>query len=174
MSDHTGRSFLTCRMTDNILLYTLIYMAKQKINICGAVFDVTCHLGVAQLLMQRRYDEWLGKGTVQVKLYKTTNNEIEVWIYRKYGSFYKPYNQLYVDPKDYFIFSYDIQFLLGDGYQTGTYANLSQHNGNSISYHFIEEFYERYKKQARDLKASRPKEISFNDTNDYMRLVVKY
>ena len=59
-------------------------MAKQKINICGAVFDVTSHLGVAQLLMQRRYDEWLGKGTVQVKLYKTTNNEIEVWIYRKY------------------------------------------------------------------------------------------
>ena len=113
-------------------------MAKQKINICGAVFDVTSHLGVAQLLIQRRYDEWLGKGTVQIKLYKTTNNEIEVWIYRKYGSFYKPYNQLYVDPKDYFIFSYDIQFLLGDGYQTGTYANLSQHNGNSISYHFIE------------------------------------
>lgn len=69
MSDHTGRSFLTCRMTDNILLYTLIYMAKQKINICGAVFDVTSHLGVAQLLIQRRYDEWLGKGTVQIKLF---------------------------------------------------------------------------------------------------------
>ena len=149
-------------------------MAKQKINICGAVFDVTKNLGVAQLLMQNRYDEWLGKGTVQVKLYKTTDNEIEVWIYRKYGSFYKPYNQIYVDPKEYFIFSYDIQFLLGDGYQTETYANLSKHNGNSISYHFIEDFYERYRKQAKDLKASRPKEISFYDTNDYMRLVVKY
>ena len=138
------------------------------------MFDVTKHLGVAQLLMQNRYDEWLGKGTVQVKLYKTTDNEIEVWIYRKYGSFYKPYNQIYVDPKEYFIFSYDIQFLLGDGYQTETYANLSKHNGNSISYHFIEDFYERYRKQAKDLKASRPKEISFYDTNDYMRLVVKY
>ena len=149
-------------------------MAKQKINICSAVFDVTKHLGVAQLLIQNRYDEWLGKGTVQVKLYKTTDNEIEVWIYRKYGSFYKPYNQIYVDPKEYFIFSYDIQFLLGDGYQTETYANLSKHNGNSISYHFIEDFYERYRKQAKDLKASRPKEISFYDTNDYMRLVVKY
>ena len=138
------------------------------------MFDVTKHLGVAQLLIQNRYDEWLGKGTVQVKLYKTTDNEIEVWIYRKYGSFYKPYNQIYVDPKEYFIFSYDIQFLLGDGYQTETYANLSKHNGNSISYHFIEDFYERYRKQAKDLKASRPKEISFYDTNDYMRLVVKY
>mgnify|MGYP006376515485 FL=1 len=161
-------------MTNIIILYTLLYMAKQKINICGAVFDVTKNLGVAQLLMQNRYDEWLGKGTVQVKLYKTTDNEIEVWIYRKYGSFYKPYNQIYVDPKEYFIFSYDIQFLLGDGYQTETYANLSKHNGNSISYHFIEDFYERYRKQAKDLKASRPKEISFYDTNDYMRLVVKY
>ena len=149
-------------------------MAKQKINICGAVFDVTKHLGVAQLLVQRRYDAWLGKGTVQIKLYKTTNNEIEVWIYRKYGSFYEPYNQLYVDPKDYFIFSYDVQFLLGEGYQTGTHANLSVLNGNYKNYHSIEDFYERYKKQARDLKASRPKEISFNDTNDYMRLVVKY
>ena len=70
-------------MTNIIILYTLLYMAKQKINICGAVFDVTKHLGVAQLLMQNRYDEWLGKGTVQVKLYKTTDNEIEDWIYRK-------------------------------------------------------------------------------------------
>lgn len=173
-SDQVGRSPLNPRMTNIIILYTLLYMAKQKINICGAVFDVTKHLGVAQLLMQNRYDEWLGKGTVQVKLYKTTDNEIEVWIYRKYGSFYKPYNQIYVDPKEYFIFSYDIQFLLGDGYQTETYANLSKHNGNSISYHFIEDFYERYRKQAKDLKASRPKEISFYDTNDYMRLVVKY
>lgn len=174
MSDQVGRSPLNPRMTNIIILYTLLYMAKQKINICSAVFDVTKHLGVAQLLIQNRYDEWLGKGTVQVKLYKTTDNEIEVWIYRKYGSFYKPYNQIYVDPKEYFIFSYDIQFLLGDGYQTETYANLSKHNGNSISYHFIEDFYERYRKQAKDLKASRPKEISFYDTNDYMRLVVKY
>lgn len=149
-------------------------MAKQKINICGAVFDVTKHLGVAQLLMQRRYDAWLGKGTVQVKLYRTTDNEIEVWIYRKYGTFYEPYNQLHVDPKDYFIFSYDVQFLLGEGYQTGTYANLSVLNGNYKNYHSIEDFYERYRNQAKDIKASRPKEISFYDTNDYMRLVVKY
>ena len=174
MSDHTGRSFLKCRMTNNIQLYTLLYMAKQKINICGAVFDVTEHLGVAQLLMQRRYDAWLGKDTVQVKLYRTTDNEIEVWIYRKYGSFYEPYNQLYVDPKDYCMFSYDVQFLLGENYQMGTYADLSVLNGNNKIYHFIEDFCERYKKQARDLKASRPKEISFNDTKDYMRLVVKY
>ena len=62
-------------------------MAKLKINMAGDVFDVTKYELVTELLMQRRFDAWLGKDTVKVKLNKLSDNEVEVTIFRKYGKF---------------------------------------------------------------------------------------
>lgn len=145
-------------------------MAKQKIFIAGETFDVTKHLAVAELLIQDRLDCWLGKGTVTVKLNKPTADEIEVTIFRKYGSFYKP-----PTGHSFFqsIFTYDQQILLGDGYQYGTVVDLTKYEGQFIHYDCIDDFFNRYKKKARQAKASRIKELNFSDTIDHMKLTIK-
>ena len=145
-------------------------MAKQKIFIAGETFDVTKHLAVAELLIQDRLDCWLGKGTVTVKLNNPTADEIEITIYWKYGEFYKP-----PTGHSFFqsIFTYDQQILLGDGYQYGTVVDLTVYEGQFIRYDCIDDFFNRYKKKAREAKASRIKELNFSDTLDHMKLTIK-
>ena len=145
-------------------------MAKQKIFIAGETFDVTNHLAVAELLLQDRLDCWLGKGTVTVKLNKPTTDVVEVTIFRKYGSFYK------IETGHSFfqsIFSYDQQILLGEGYQYGTVVDLTVYEGQFIHYDCIDDFFNRYKKKARQAKASRIKELLFSDALDHMKLTIK-
>lgn len=145
-------------------------MAKQKIFIAGETFDVTKHLVVAALSIQDRLDCWLGKGTVTVKLNKPTADEIEVTIFRKYGSFYKP-----PTGHSFFqsIFTYDQQILLGDGYQYGTVVDLTKYEGQFIRYDCIDDFFNRYKKKARQAKASKINELQFSDALDHMKLTIK-
>ena len=145
-------------------------MPKQKIFIAGETFDVTNHLAVAELLIQDRLDCWLGKGTVTVKLNKPTADEIEVTIFRKYGEFYKP-----PTGRSFFqsIFTYDQQILLGKGYRYGTIVDLTVYEGQFIHYDCIDDFFNRYKKKARQAKASRIKELNFSDTIDHMKLTIK-
>ena len=145
-------------------------MAKQKIFIAGETFDVTKHLVVAALSIQDRLDCWLGKGTVTVKLNKPTTDEIEVTIFRKYGNFYRVQTG-----RAFFqsIFTYDQQILLGKGYQYGTVVDLTVYEGQFIHYDCIDDFFNRYKKKARQAKASRIKELNFSDTLDHMKLTIK-
>lgn len=145
-------------------------MAKQKIFIAGETFDVTKHLAVAELMVQDRLDCWLGKNTVTVKLDKPAVDEIEVTIFRKYGSFYKVQTG-----HSFFqsIFTYDKQILLGEGYQYGTIVNLTVYEGQFIHYDGVEGFFKEYKKMARQAKASRFKELNFSDTLSYMKLTIK-
>ena len=145
-------------------------MAKQKILRAGETFDVTKHLAIAELLIQDRLDCWLGKNTVNVQLNKPTADEIEVTIFRKYGNFYKVQTG-----RAFFqsIFTYDQQILLGDGYQYGTVVDLTKYEGQFIHYDCIDDFFSRYKKKARQAKASRIKELNFSDTLDYMKLTIK-
>ena len=145
-------------------------MAKQKIFIAGETFDVTTHLTVAEFMVQERLDCWLGKGTVTVKLNKPTADEIELTIYRKYGEFYKP-----PTGHSFFqsIFTYDQQILLGDGYQYGTVVDLTVYEGQFIHYDCQDDFFNRYKKKARQAKASRIKELQFSDALDHMKLTIQ-
>ena len=145
-------------------------MAKQTLFIVGEKFDVTKYLGAAELMIQDRLDCWLGKGTVTVKLNKPTTDVVEVTIYRKYGDFYKP-----PTGHSFFqsIFTYDQQILLGEGYQYGTVVDLTVYEGQFIHYDCIDDFFNRYKKKARQAKASRIKELQFADTLDYMKLTIK-
>ena len=145
-------------------------MAKQTIFIAREKFDVTKHLGVAELMIQDRLDCWLGKDTVKVQLDKPATDVVEVTIFRKYGSFYKP-----PTGHSFFqsIFTYDQQILLGDGYQYGTVVDLTKYEGQFIRYDCIDDFFNRYKKKARQAKASRIKELQYADTLDYMKLAIK-
>ena len=65
-------------------------MARKKIFLAGEVFKLTDPVTVTEMCMQMRLDNWLGKGTVTVKLNKPNNDELEITISRKYGSFYGP------------------------------------------------------------------------------------
>lgn len=145
-------------------------MAKQTIFIAGEKFDVTKHLGVAELMIQDRLDCWLGKNTVKVQLDKPATDVVEVTIFRKYGSFYKP-----EIGHSFFrsIFTYDQQILLGEGYQYGTTVNLTKYESQFIHYDCQDDFFNRYRKKARQAKASRIKELDFSDILDYMKLTIK-
>ena len=145
-------------------------MAKQTIFIAGEKFDVTKHLGVAELMIQDRLDCWLGKNTVKVQLDKPATDVVEVTIFRKYGSFYKP-----PTGHSFFqsIFTYDQQILLGDGYQYGTVVDLTKYEGQFIRYDCIDDFFNRYKKKARQAKASKINELQFSDALDHMKLTIK-
>ena len=145
-------------------------MAKQTIFIAGEKFDVTKHLGVAELMIQDRLDCWLGKNTVKVQLDKPATDVVEVTIFRKYGEFYKP-----PTGHSFFqsIFTYDQQILLGKGYRYGTIVDLTVYEGQFIHYDGVEGFFKEYKKLAREAKASRIKELQFADTLDYMKLTIK-
>lgn len=145
-------------------------MAKQTIFIAGEKFDVTKHLGVAELMIQDRLDCLLGKNTVKVQLDKPATDVVEVTIFRMYGTFYKPETG-----HSFFrsIFTYDQQILLGEGYQYGIVVDLTVYEGRYIHYDCQDDFFNRYRKKARQAKASRIKELDFSDTLDYMKLTIK-
>ena len=145
-------------------------MAKQTIFIAGEKFDVTKYLGAAELMIQDRFDGWLGKDTVTVKLDKPETDVVDVTIFRKYGHFYK-----IETGRSFFqsIFTYDQQILLGKGYRYGSVADLTVYEGRFIHYDGVEGFFKEYKKLAREAKASRIKELQFADTLDYMKLTIK-
>ena len=62
-------------------------MKKKKVFLAGAVFKIGDTYIVEEMCMQMTLDDWLGKGTVTVKLNKPNNDEVEITIFRKYGSF---------------------------------------------------------------------------------------
>ena len=62
-------------------------MPKKKVFLAGEVFKLTDPVTVTEMCMQMRLDNWLGKGTVTIKLNKPNNDEVEITIFRKYGSF---------------------------------------------------------------------------------------
>ena len=105
-----------------------------------------------------------------MKLNKSTTDEIEVTIFRKYGNFYKVQTG-----RAFFqsIFTYDQQILLGKGYRYGSVADLTVYEGQFIHYDGVEGFFKEYKKLAREAKTSRIKELQFADTLDYMKLTIK-
>ena len=149
-------------------------MAKKKVFLAGEVFKIDDTFIVEEMCMQMTLDDWLGKGTVTVKLNKPNDDELEITIFRKYGSFYSPTSFALQAPIFRYIFEYDKQIIFGTNYQIGGKANLTIHNGRYINYYDLEDFYKEYRKHARELKATRPKEILFIDDFNFMKLTLKY
>ena len=149
-------------------------MAKKKVFLAGEVFKIDDTFIVEEMCMQMTLDDWLGKGTVTVKLNKPNDDELEITIFRKYGSFYSPTSFALQAPIFRYIFEYDKQIILGTNYQIGGKANLNIHEGRYINYYDLEDFYKEYRKHARELKDTRPKEILFEDDFNFMKLTLKY
>ena len=149
-------------------------MAKKKIFLAGEVFKIGDKFIVEEMCMQMTLDDWLGKGTVTVKLNKPNDDEVEITIFRKYGKFYKPESHRVRSHNHRSLFSFDRQIILGLEYQTGGYADFNKLTGNYAIYHDLDNFFEEYRKYAREMKATRPKEIMFEDDWDFMKLTLKY
>ena len=147
-------------------------MKKKKVFLAGQVFKIGDTFIVEEMCMQMRLDNWLGKGTVTVKLNKPNDDEVE--IFRKYGSFYEPESHRVINPNSRSLFSFDRQFILVLKYQTGGQANLSINEGYFTVYVDLDDFFKEYRKHAREMKATRPKEILFEDDWNFMKLTLKY
>lgn len=149
-------------------------MKKKKVFLAGQVFKIGDTFIVEEMCMQMRLDNWLGKGTVTVKLNKPNDDEVEITIFRKYGSFYEPESHRVINPNSRSLFSFDRQFILVLKYQTGGQANLSINEGYFTVYVDLDDLFKEYRKHAREMKATRPKEILFEDDWNFMKLTLKY
>ena len=149
-------------------------MKKKKVFLAGQGFKIGDTFIVEEMCMQMRLVNWLGKGTVTVKLNKPNDDEVEITIFRKYGSFYEPESHRVINPNSRSLFSFDRQFILVLKYQTGGQANLSINEGYFTVYVDLDDFFKEYRKHAREMKATRPKEILFEDDWNFMKLTLKY
>jgi hypothetical protein len=79
-------------------------MARKKIFLAGEVFKIGDTFIVEEMCMQMTLDDWLGKGNVTVKLNKPNDDEVEITIFRKYGSFYEPESHRVINPNSRSLF----------------------------------------------------------------------
>ena len=143
-----------------------IYMAGTAINLRG-------HNEISlQNYLQLRYDCWLGKDTVKVEVSKLEHKLIELKVYRAYGDWYED-PQLYSSNRGG-IFQLDEWIIMGEEYQTGTVADLTQLGGRNIIRDDIDSiFMYRWREIAKENHCSRIKHIYFDDFLDYFDLKVE-
>lgn len=143
-----------------------IYMAGTVINLRGMSESSL------QNYLQLRYDCWLGKDTVRVEVTHLEHKLIEMRVYREYGKWYED-PQLYRGNKSS-IFQLDEWIILGDEYQTGTYADLTQFEGRYVIREDINSlFLYRWRKLAKENHISRIKNVEFEDFLDHFDLKVE-
>ena len=145
----------------------------MKIYMAGTVIDLKdMSEQDLQTLLQDRYDDWLGKGTVKVEIPHLEHKVVEMRLYRKYGSFYQ-------NPQSFSgnigsIFQLDKNIILGVEYQTGTYAVLTQLIGRYVIREDIGSiFLPEWKELEKDNHCSRIKKIDFTDYLDHFDLRVE-
>lgn len=93
-------------------------------------------------------------------------------VYREYGKWYEE-PQLYRGNKSS-IFQLDEWIILGDEYQTGTYADLTQFEGRYVIREDITSlFLYRWRKLAKENHISRIKNVEFEDFLDHFDLKVE-
>ena len=143
-----------------------IYMAGTAINLRGHKEQSL------QNYLQLRYDCWLGKDTVKVEVSKLEHKLIELKVYRTYGGWYED-PQLYSGNRGS-IFQLDEWIIMGEEYQTGTVADLTQLGGRNIVRDDIDSiFMYRWREIAKENHCSRIKHVNFDDFLDHFDLEVE-
>ena len=143
-----------------------IYMAGTAINLRGHKEQSL------QNSLQLRYDYWLGKDTVRVEVSKLDHKLIELKIYRTYGDWYE--NPQWNSNSKGSIFQLDEWIIMGEGYQTGTYADLTQLNGRYIIRDDIKSiFLYRWRQYIKENHCSRIKNVEFEDFLDHFDLKIE-
>lgn len=126
-----------------------------------------------QAIGQIHLDAWLGKGNVRLDVDRPQDRVLVYTLWRTYGSWYD-------DPKRFSncnetINSWDMNIFLGDGYQTGTYADFSTHSGPYIlSYGVQENFLRDLRAMAKKHHGTRIKAIDVDNNLDHVVLTIIY
>lgn len=129
-------------------------------------------LGI-QTLGQHRLDQWLGPGKVKFDVAQLSDRTFKFTLWRTYGPWYE-------DPKRFSdcnetINAWDMNIFLGDGYQTGTYADFTTHPGPYIiSYGVQEDFLRNLRNLAKKHHGTRIKAIDVDNYLDHVVLTITY
>ena len=143
----------------------------MKYFLIGAVLD-TKSFGTAQEMqevLQRRLDSWLGKDKTRIKVEEMNDHTMKFTLYRKYGDWYE-------DPQlnhNGYVFNWDEIILLGDDYQTGTWADFENHPGRYIISYHEDDFFADYKAEARKNHCTRIKQLFQHSYLDRIELTVE-
>jgi hypothetical protein len=123
-----------------------------------------------QFILQQRLDDWLGKDKTQIKVDVLNSNTMKFTLYRKYGDWFE-------DPQRFqpqrSVFSWDEIILLGDGYKTGTYADLEHLTGRYVISYAEDDFFSNYKKKARENHCTRIKHLEQQSLLDRIEFTVE-
>lgn len=142
----------------------------MKVLLVGQVYNTKNYSELElQARLQERLDAWLGKDTVKVKVLNLENKRIELQIFRRYGDWYEDPDKFF--PKANSIFQLDEQLILGEGYQSGTIADLSVHECKYVVLNDVQSiFLPKYRRLAKENHCSRIKNLQFDDHLDYFYL----
>lgn len=144
----------------------------MKYFLIGTVLDMKDYATVQDMqdFLQKRLDAWLGKDKTQIKVDQMDSHTMKFTLYRKYGSWFE-------DPQRFqpqtSVFSYDKQILLGLDYQTGTYADLQTLAGRYVISYGENDFFDDYKRAARENHSTRIKHLEQQSFLDRIELTVE-
>ena len=123
-----------------------------------------------QTLLQQRLDAWLGKDKTQIKVDALNGNTMRFTLYRKYGDWYE-------DPQQFkpqrSVFCWDKIILLGDGYETGTEADLETLTGRYVISYHQDDFFHDYKEIAKGNHCTRIKHLEQQSFLDRIEFTVE-
>ena len=144
----------------------------MKYFLIGEVVDTkTSTISGIETILQKRLDDWLGKGKTQIKVDALNSNTMKFTLYRKYGG------DWYNDPQrfqpNHDVFSWDEDILLGSGYQTGSEADLETHTGKYVIYHDENIFFSDYKELAKKNHCTRIKHLEQQSYLDRIEFTVE-
>ena len=129
-------------------------------------------LGI-QFMGQNRLDDWLGPGNVKFEVAQLEERKFQFTLWRNYGDWYE--NPKRFSDCNETINAWDMNIFLGDGYQTGTYADFSIHPGPYIiSYGVQENFLPDLRDMAKKYHGTRIKNIEVDNNLDHIDLVITY
>ena len=151
--------------------------ASKRIVVVGKLYD-TQLMSVADIKdsVQARLDDWLGKDNVRFEFNKIDDRTFEYTFYRKYGPWYEP--SPFYTPGDHGyignILMKDRQIFLGEGWQSGTYADLTEHTCWYVGYNPQDFVLSDYQKLCQQLKADRPKTLDYKDNLEKIVITIGY
>lgn len=140
----------------------------KKVYIAGEVIKTynLSQLGF-ETCLQNRYDKWLGKDKVKVRVNEFTPNRIAITIYRKYGNWYQAPSNYTQAPNNVSMLDWDKQIIFGEGYFEGGEADFEHHEGLYIIARSLSNVITEYRKTAKENHCSRIKCLEYVEALDH-------
>ena len=146
----------------------------MKIVLFDEVYDTKSlsPLGI-QTMGQYRLDQWLGKDKVKFEVAQISDRVFKFTIWRTYGPWYED-PKLFSDCNES-ILDYDSNIFEGLGYQTGTVADFSEHQGWAIWRPDVKSLFLREMREiAKRHHGTRIKDIQVDNNLDHVDVIITY